>query len=86
VTVATVYHRMGYRGSPIYPAQIGGKRRLSRISCRRTTQGVTCGREIADWAAEKNELLETILDEILLCAITHTGKHMTVAHALEKLP
>jgi len=49
----------------------------------------TCGREVADWAAQQSELLErfwleTILDEILLCAITSTGKLMAETHALGK--
>jgi hypothetical protein len=49
----------------------------------------TCGREIADWAATKTEILErfwleTILDEVLLCAIKHTGEHMVATHGLGK--
>jgi hypothetical protein len=47
----------------------------------------TCGREVADWAAARNELLESywmesILDAVLQCAFDHTRKHIVAAHGL----
>lgn len=49
----------------------------------------TCGREVADWAAEKTDMLErfwleTILDELLLCAIKGVGGRMAANHGLGK--
>ena len=49
----------------------------------------TCGSEAAAWAAEKTDMLErfwleTILDDLLLCAITRTGEHMVTNHGLGK--
>lgn len=47
----------------------------------------TCGREVADWAAARNELLESywlesILDAVLQCAYDHTKKHIVANHGL----
>lgn len=49
----------------------------------------TCGREISEWAmGDKNMLerfwLETILDELLLSAVTKTGEHMVSTFGLGK--
>lgn len=47
----------------------------------------TCGREVAEWAAARSDLLESywmesVLDAVLQCAFDHTRKHIVANHGL----